>query len=95
MNIALTPELAQLIRERVESGRYASASEVVREALRLFAEASDSRGRALMVGDGLEQEARIDREHVRTAAAVLRSLRAGTTLGPALTVRDLIDEGRR
>lgn len=34
MNVSLTPELEELIQERVRSGRYTSASEVVREALR-------------------------------------------------------------
>ena len=33
MNISLTEELAALIREKVASGRYASANDVVREAL--------------------------------------------------------------
>jgi antitoxin ParD1/3/4 len=38
MNVSLTPELERLIAQRVEAGRYATASEVVREALRgLFA----------------------------------------------------------
>ena len=36
MNISLTPELDAIIREKVESGMYNSASEVVREALRMF-----------------------------------------------------------
>jgi antitoxin ParD1/3/4 len=36
MNVSLTPELEQYIRTKVESGRYLSASEVVREALRLL-----------------------------------------------------------
>jgi antitoxin ParD1/3/4 len=36
MNVHLTPELEQLVQSRVESGRYNSASEVVREALRLL-----------------------------------------------------------
>lgn len=35
MNVSLTPELEQYIRTKVDSGRYLSASEVVREALRL------------------------------------------------------------
>ena len=35
MNVSLTPELEQLIHTKVESGLYLSASEVVREALRL------------------------------------------------------------
>jgi len=34
MNISLTPELEQFVAEKVRSGRYASASEVVRDALR-------------------------------------------------------------
>ncbi|HLY12508.1 MAG TPA: type II toxin-antitoxin system ParD family antitoxin [Planctomycetota bacterium] len=36
MNVSLTPKLAALVAERVRSGRYQSASEVVREALRLL-----------------------------------------------------------
>ena len=38
MNISLTPELESLVQKKVKSGRYNSASEVVREALRLFAD---------------------------------------------------------
>lgn len=38
MNVSLTPQLEAKIHERVNSGRYASASEVVREALRLLEE---------------------------------------------------------
>lgn len=36
MNVSLTPKLRALVEERVRSGRYQSASEVVREALRLL-----------------------------------------------------------
>ncbi len=38
MNVSLTPELETLINEKVKSGNYNSASEVVREALRLLKE---------------------------------------------------------
>jgi antitoxin ParD1/3/4 len=38
VNVSLTPELEKLVAERVASGQYASASEVVREALRLLHE---------------------------------------------------------
>ena len=38
MNVSLTPELEQMVAEKVQSGRYASASEVIREALRLLEE---------------------------------------------------------
>lgn len=36
MNINLTPQLEDLVRQKVASGHYSSASEVVREALRLM-----------------------------------------------------------
>ena len=36
MNVSLTPELEKLVSQKVESGMYNSASEVVREALRLL-----------------------------------------------------------
>ena len=38
MNIKLTPQLEELVRSKVASGLYTSASEVVREALRLMDE---------------------------------------------------------
>ena len=38
MNVHLTPELETLVQNKVKTGRYNSASEVVREALRLFEE---------------------------------------------------------
>jgi antitoxin ParD1/3/4 len=41
MNISLTPELDEFINKKVESGFYATASEVVREALRLFRDQDD------------------------------------------------------
>ncbi len=36
MNVSLAPELERFVAERVASGRYRSASEVVRAALRLL-----------------------------------------------------------
>jgi len=36
MNVSLTPELEKFVREKVASGLYNNASEVVREALRLL-----------------------------------------------------------
>lgn len=38
MNVNLTPQLEEMIRTKVDSGTYRSASEVVREALRLMEE---------------------------------------------------------
>ncbi len=36
MNISLTPELERFVQEKVSSGMYTSASEVIRESLRLL-----------------------------------------------------------
>ena len=36
INVSLPPELENRVRQHVESGLYSSASEVIREALRLF-----------------------------------------------------------
>ena len=38
MNVSLTSELEQYVREKVNSGRYYSASKVIREGLRLLKE---------------------------------------------------------
>ncbi len=45
MNVSLTPELEKLISEKVDSGLYQTASEVVREALRLLKERDQERVR--------------------------------------------------
>ena len=38
MNISLTPELARLVADKVNSGMYKTSSEVIREGLRLLKE---------------------------------------------------------
>lgn len=43
MNVSLTPELERLVNEKVESGLYQTASEVVRDALRLLKERDHAR----------------------------------------------------
>jgi antitoxin ParD1/3/4 len=47
MNVSLTPELEQFVQTKVESGRYNSASEVVREALRLLEDHEQARAAQL------------------------------------------------
>lgn len=44
MNVSLTPELEKFVAAKVNSGLYNSASEVVREALRLLEENDRARG---------------------------------------------------
>ncbi|MGE3275199.1 MAG: type II toxin-antitoxin system ParD family antitoxin [Vicinamibacterales bacterium] len=59
MNVSLTPELEQLVNDKVKSGFYQTASEVVREALRLLNERDRERERLRAdVQAGLEQLAR-------------------------------------
>jgi antitoxin ParD1/3/4 len=41
MNVSLTPELEKLVNDKVRSGLYQTASEVVREALRLLKQRDD------------------------------------------------------
>lgn len=43
MNVSLTPELERLVHTKVQSGRYNSASEVVREALRIMEQRDEAR----------------------------------------------------
>ena len=60
MNVSLTSELEAFVASEVQSGRYHSASEMIREALRLLEEREQLRSlriRALRkkIGEGLEQ----------------------------------------
>lgn len=93
LNISLSPNLTEFVRERVSSGLYASASEVVREALRWFAACGGDPRRAPTLLDLQEQS--LDRDKARDAVARLRELRQRSQLGPDVTVADLRDEDRR
>jgi antitoxin ParD1/3/4 len=84
MNINLTPQLEELVRSKVASGLYASASEVVREALRLLEEQDRLRGAKLErlrgeVRRGLESGA----GETWDAGAVKRKARIGRASKPA------------
>ena len=47
LNVSLTPELEQFVQSRVASGLYQTASEVIREGLRLLEERERAREAAL------------------------------------------------
>lgn len=47
MNVSLTPELEQYVQNKVSSGLYTSASEVIREALRLMHVHDDIQAQAI------------------------------------------------
>ena len=70
MNVSLTPELDSFVAAKVESGRYNSASEVVREALRLLEEHDQARASQLS-------------EFNRELGRRLASLDRGETVAPA------------
>jgi antitoxin ParD1/3/4 len=60
MNVSLTPELERLVNDKVATGLYTSASEVVREALRLLKEQDEVRAMTLRelkrdIAAGLDQ----------------------------------------
>lgn len=52
MNVSLTPDLEKFVSAKVQSGRYNSASEVVREALRLLEEYDQARAAQLAEFNG-------------------------------------------
>ncbi len=60
MNVSLTQELEKLVQEKVQSGMYYSASEVIREALRLLQERDELRRQRIQaareqINRGIEQ----------------------------------------
>jgi antitoxin ParD1/3/4 len=77
MNVSLTPELEQFVQTKVQSGRYNSASEVVREALRLLEE--HERARAAQMAEFNEELGRrlasLDRGEKITPSEVRARLR--------------------
>jgi antitoxin ParD1/3/4 len=75
MNVSLTPELEKLVSQKVESGMYNSASEVVREALRLLEGQDQARAAQLAAFNGelAERLAALDRgERLEPAEARAR-----------------------
>ena len=88
MNVSLTPELEQLVQKKVQSGRYLSASEVVREALRLLEDRDHLRELKLedlrkFVAAGIEQADRgeVGPLDVDATLARVRSRGAGQSEG--------------
>ena len=72
MNVSLTPELEKFVNTKVGSGRHNSASEVVREALRLLEETDHARAAPL-------------KEFDKELGRRLASLDRGKTVDPAVT----------
>jgi antitoxin ParD1/3/4 len=84
MNISLTPHLEEMIREKIASGSYNSASEVVREALRLMEQEDQLRSLKLQrlrkdVQEGLDSGSSIvfDPQEIKRIAREKKSQRSG------------------
>ena len=79
MTIEITqPEIESLIQQRLQSGAYVDAEDVILRALQSFAP---------------EHEQVFDKRRALAAGGRIRELSKGLTLR-GLTIRELIDEGR-
>jgi len=78
MTITLTPDIERLINEELQSGQYKDAEEVIQRALQML--------------HATHQAAPSKVQECQEAAARLRELRKGVTLG-GLNIKDLIHEG--
>ena len=65
MNISLSPELERFVHRKVATGLYASASEVVREALRLLQERDRLKPQADRDGAGEDGRRSVSRSRVK------------------------------
>lgn len=87
MNVSLTPELEKMVGEKVKSGLYNSASEVVREALRLLREQDELRSARLEelrreVAQGVTQLERGEGRAFASAQALVDEAKSsGGTMG--------------
>jgi antitoxin ParD1/3/4 len=71
MNVSLTPELEKLVADKVKSGRYNSASEVVREGLRLLQDQDELKRIRL---DELRREVMLGVEQIRNGQSTTVSI---------------------
>jgi antitoxin ParD1/3/4 len=88
MNVNLTPQLETMVKEKVASGLYNNASEVVREALRLM----DSRDRIALIraetAKGfaqLRQGKTVSLDIKRTKRTATANARKGRAVNPFVT----------
>lgn len=87
MNVSLTPELASFVQQKVAEGLYGTASEVVRDGLRLLTERDEERRVKLealrqQVGEGLVE---LDQGKGVPGKQVFGALRARRAARPAGT----------
>jgi antitoxin ParD1/3/4 len=82
MNISLTPHLENLVKSKVDSGLYNSASEVMRDALRLLEERDYVREmrltelrREIQIGIDSGDPTPLDMEEIKAAGRARRAAR--------------------
>ena len=92
MHVTLPSECERFVQQQVQSGRFRSASEVVRAALERFAAVSiHGPETPLRTLGGAPYRI----EDAPALIARLETLRSQSTLGPDLTLEDLLHEGHR
>ena len=79
MNVSLTSELEQYVREKVNSGMYYSASEVIREGLRLLKERDQLQPKKITSRIGIELLEIANDSEIQTELAIIE-LEFSTTL---------------
>ena len=86
MNVNLTPQLEEMVKKKVASGLYNSASEVVREALRLMEEQDRVRAAKLEqlrqdIRDGFNsgESTLWDAEEIKSEGRIRRARRVNTS----------------
>lgn len=80
MNISLTSELANMINEKVQSGMYNNASEVIREGLRTLIAKEKQQ----------DMELQLIREHIMTG--LTQSIKGEVS---SVSVRDIIQQEKK
>jgi Arc/MetJ-type ribon-helix-helix transcriptional regulator len=80
MTIELKPEHQRIVEEAVQSGRYRNVDEFLDEAFAAWRT--------------MDNKPQFHKEKALAAAARIRELRKGVSLG-GVTIKDLVNEGRR
>ncbi len=76
LNVSLPPELENRVRARVASGMFGSASELIREALRLFETYQSVQGAALATLKADIEQGQSDRRAGRVAPLDIEAIKA-------------------
>lgn len=80
MNVSLTPELERLVNDKIKTGMYQTASEVVRDALRLLQQRDEQRQR-------LRADVQAGLEDIRRGRYSEYDSRSGVALANAIKTR--------